>query len=106
MWTAISSFFSGIKLWLYGGLAALIAGLGLYAEFEHKGKVVAQQTTATHDADMRAKTAENVVHNIETKDEISATVHAMPAPSSAPVEVGDAPAGSAAGELRTDFSRD
>jgi hypothetical protein len=107
MWAAIKGFFGSIKAWLYGIVLALVAGLGIYAEVEHKGKVAAQQTTAAHDAEVHAKTAENVVHNIETKDEITAQVNALPAPAtSAPTKVGDALAGTAAGKLRDEFSRD
>lgn len=106
MWTVIGKFFSGIKAYLYAAVAILLCGLAAYAEIEHKGKVAAQDKLATHDAEQKAATAVATVERIQTHDRIKEQVEKMPAPPTGVTRVGDAPAGTAAAELRDSFSRD
>lgn len=105
MWAVIGKFFAGIKLYLYAGVAVAMAALFGYAEYEHKGKVAAEQASETHDAEQKAATAVATIERIQTHDQIKQQVDAMPAPA-APQKVADAPAGSAAAKLRDAWSRD
>lgn len=93
------------RLWLYAAVAAAFAALLAYAKLEQHEKRKAQDALAAHDAEQQAETAKAQVARVEIHDETQTRVQAEPKPAIDPQPVATAPAGSAAGKLRDNWSR-
>lgn len=100
-----SKFFGGIKLWLYAAAAAAVAALIAYGKVEEHEKRKAQDAAAAQKAEQSAADTKVQLQHVETRNEVRTEVEKMPAPSADPQPVATAPAGSAAAELRDDWSQ-
>lgn len=103
--TWLAGLFSGVWKWIAGVGAVLVAIAGAYALGHHKEANAAHDADVAHDAEQQLATAEQTIEHIQVKDSVHEEVQALPTPKSDPTLVADAPADSAAGELRSDWSR-
>lgn len=101
----ILSWLSGVKVWLYAAVAAVFAALLAYAKFEAHEKRKAQDDLAAHEAAQKAADAKAQLQHVETRDEVATEVQHLAAPPVDPAPVATAPADSAAGKLRDEWSR-
>lgn len=93
-----------LKLWLYAAAAAAFAALLAYAKLESHEKRKAQDALAAQAAEQIAADTKAQLRHVEVRDEVRTQVEAMPAPAADPQPVATAPADSAAGRLRDDWS--
>lgn len=97
---------SKFKLWLYALAAAAFAALLAYAKLEQHEKSKAQDTLAADRAKQEAADAHAQLNRVEVRDEVQSEIQKMPAPPVDPQPLATAPADTAAGKLRDDWSRD
>lgn len=108
MLTLIKTFFGGIWTYVAAAGALVLAVVGAVFYGREKGKDAVEAKVATAQAQQKVNTAQAIVKRSEVRTDVEAQVAKLPANPVVPIHV-PAPLpvpGSAADELRKDWSRD